>query len=136
MIPQAIAQGAVLFQVHFLAVVANHPVDQEIVRVDARLKGQLADDERVAVVRFGDEFAAEGKMERFDVMKPFLTMGKGEIPYASAAEALSMDEGALRVAVHRLRKRYREVLREEIAHTLSDPAMVEEEMAVLLGAFG
>jgi hypothetical protein len=63
-------------------------------------------------------------------------MGKGEIPFAKAAEDLTMDEGALRVAVHRLRKRYRELLREEITHTLSDPAMVEKEMKVLLGAFG
>ncbi len=47
-----------------------------------------------------------------------------------------MAEGALRVAVHRLRKRYRELLREKVAHTLSGPAMVEEEMQVLLGAFG
>ncbi|MCU0776583.1 MAG: sigma-70 family RNA polymerase sigma factor [Akkermansiaceae bacterium] len=90
--------------------------------------------ERV-VVRLGGEFAAEGKMERFERIKPFLTMGRGEIPHASAAAELGMDEGALRVAVHRLRKRYRELLREEIAHTLSDPAMVEEEMKVLLGAF-
>jgi RNA polymerase sigma factor (sigma-70 family) len=91
--------------------------------------------ERV-VVRLGEEAIVEGKKERFDRMKPYLMMAKGEIPYASAAEDLSMDEGALRVAVHRLRKRYRELLREEIAHTLSDPAMVEEEMKVLLGAFG
>jgi len=91
--------------------------------------------ERV-VVRLGEESAADGKTERFERMKPFLTMGKGEIPYATAAAALEMDEGALRVAVHRLRKRYRELLKEEIAHTLSDPAMVEEELAVLLGAFG
>lgn len=91
--------------------------------------------ERV-VVRLGREAAAEGKADRFERMKLFLTMGKGEIPYATAAEELSMDEGAVRVAVHRLRKRYRELLREEIAHTLSDPAMVEEEMKVLLGAFG
>jgi RNA polymerase sigma-70 factor (ECF subfamily) len=91
--------------------------------------------ERV-VVRLGQEFAAEGKAERFDRMKPFLTLGKGEIPYASAAAALDMDEGAVRVAVHRLRKRYRELLREEIAHTLTDPAVVDEELAVLLGAFG
>ena len=90
--------------------------------------------ERV-VNRLGEESAAEGKAERFARMKPFLTMGKGEIPHAKAAADLSMDEGALRVAVHRLRKRYRELLREEIAHTLSDPAMVEEEMKVLLGAF-
>jgi RNA polymerase sigma-70 factor (ECF subfamily) len=91
--------------------------------------------ERV-IVRLGEESAADDKTERFERMKPFLTMGKGEIPYASAAADLDMDEGAVRVAVHRLRKRYRELLREEIAHTLSDPAMVEEELAVLLGAFG
>jgi len=90
--------------------------------------------ERV-VVHLGEEFAAEGKAERFEGMTPFLTMGKGEIPYATAAADLSMDEGALRVAVHRLRKRYRELLKEEIAHTLSDPEMVDEELAVLLGAF-
>lgn len=90
--------------------------------------------ERV-VVRLGEESAADGKKDRFELMKPFLTMGKGEIPYASAAAALSMDESAVRVAVHRLRKRYRELLRQEIAHTLSDPAMVKEELAVLLGAF-
>ena len=90
--------------------------------------------ERV-VVRLGEEFAADGKAERFEHMKPFLTLGKGEIPYATAAEALSIDEGTVRVAVHRMRKRYRQLLREEIAYTLSDPAMIEEELAVLLGAF-
>lgn len=69
-------------------------------------------------------------------MKPFFTTGNGEIHHVDAAEDLSMDEGTVRVAVHRLRKRYRELLKEEIAHTLSDPAMVEEELAVLSGAFG
>jgi len=87
------------------------------------------------LVRLGEESASEGKAERFEQMKPFLTLGKGEIPYASAAAALAMDEGALRVAVHRLRKRYRELLRNEVADTLADPAMVDEELAVLLGAF-
>ncbi len=88
------------------------------------------------LVRLGEEAAKEGKAERFERMKPYLTMGKGEIPYSSAAAEMSMDEGAVRVAAHRLRKRYRELLKEEIAHTLSDPAMVEEELAALLGAFG
>ena len=91
--------------------------------------------ERV-VVRMEDEAAAEGKAERFERMKPFLTMGKGEIPFAGAATELEMEEAAVRVAVHRLRKRYRVLLREEVAQTLSDPAMVGEELAVLLGAFG
>ena len=86
--------------------------------------------------KLSEESVADGKAERFEQLKSYLTMGKGEIPYASAAAALSMDEGAVRVAVHRLRKRYRELLRNEVAETLSDPAMVEEELAVLLGAFG
>jgi RNA polymerase sigma factor (sigma-70 family) len=88
------------------------------------------------LARLGEEAAAEGKAERFERMKPYLTMGKGEIPFATAAAELSMDESAVRVAVHRLRKRYRALLREEIAHTLSEPSMVEEELAVLMGAFG
>jgi RNA polymerase sigma-70 factor (ECF subfamily) len=91
--------------------------------------------ERV-ISKLRDEAVAEGKAERFEQLKSYLTMGKGEIPYASAASALAMDEGAVRVAVHRLRKRYRELLRREVADTLADPAMVDEELAALLGAFG
>ena len=60
----------------------------------------------------------------------------GAIPYAEAAARLGLNEGAARVAVHRLRKRYRELLREEISQTLSDPADVEEELRALFRAFG
>lgn len=81
------------------------------------------------------ESVAEGKAQRFEQLKSYLTVGKGAIPYATAAATLALDEGAVRVAVHRLRKRYRELLRNEVANTLSDPAMVDEELAVLLGAF-
>jgi RNA polymerase sigma-70 factor (ECF subfamily) len=91
--------------------------------------------ERV-LVRLRGESVAAGKEARFEHLKTYLSVGKGEIPYAAAAAALALDEGVVRVAVHRLRKRYRELLRNEVAHTLSDPAMVEEELAVLLGAFG
>ena len=91
--------------------------------------------ERV-ISKLQQEAVREGKGERFERLKSFLTMGKGEIPYASAAAALAMDEGAVRVAVHRLRKRYRELLKHEVADTLADPAMVDEELGVLLGAFG
>ena len=65
----------------------------------------------------------------------FLAAGKGESAHADVANALGMEEGAVRVAVHRLRKRYRQLLRDEIASTLSDPAMVDEEMRALFGAF-
>lgn len=88
------------------------------------------------IERLRGECAADGKAGRFEALKVYLTAGKGQIPYAEAAAGLSMDEGAVRVAVHRLRKRYRELLREEVAQTLVDPAMVGEELAVLLGAFG
>ena len=88
------------------------------------------------IVRLKEECIADGAGERFEELKKYLTAGKSEIPYADAAAALSMDVGAVRVAVHRLRKRYRKLLRDEVAQTLSDPAMLEDEMAALLGAFG
>jgi RNA polymerase sigma-70 factor (ECF subfamily) len=68
-------------------------------------------------------------------LKIFLTAGKGECSYADAAQALNMDETTARVTVHRLRKRYRELLRDEISQTLTDPAQVDEEMQALFGAF-
>jgi RNA polymerase sigma-70 factor (ECF subfamily) len=78
--------------------------------------------------------AAEGKGSFFLVAKQFLAAGSDAIPYARAAADLAMEEGALRVAVHRLRKRYRELLREEIAQTLVDPRAVDEELKSLRAA--
>lgn len=88
------------------------------------------------IAQLHGEAVMDGKQERFEHLKSYLTVGKNEIPYAAAAAALKMDQGAVRVAVHRLRKRYRELLRDEVAQTLADPAMVDEELAVLLGSFG
>ena len=78
---------------------------------------------------------AGGSAAQFETLKIFLTGGKGAQSHAGAAVALSMDEGAVRVAVHRLRKRYRRLLRDEIAQTLADPAQVDGEMEALFGAF-
>lgn len=82
-----------------------------------------------------DEFVAEGKGDRFDELKAYLSVEKDHIRYSAAALALEMDEGAVRVAVHRLRKRYRVLLKEEVARTLADPSMVEEELKALMAAF-
>jgi RNA polymerase sigma factor (sigma-70 family) len=90
--------------------------------------------ERV-LARLQDENAAEGKSALFERLRPFLMLGKGAIPYAQAAQELNMTEGAARVAAHRLRRRYRELLRQEVAQTLLEPAQVDEEMRALLGAF-
>jgi RNA polymerase sigma factor (sigma-70 family) len=77
-----------------------------------------------------------GNRAVFDRLKPFLAAGKGAISYSEAAAALGMSEGAARVAVHRLRARYRELLRDEIRQTLSNPAAVDGEMQALFAAFG
>ena len=90
--------------------------------------------ERV-VIRLRDDNAAAGNAASFEKLKPFLMVGRGDVPYAQVAAGLEMTEGAARVAVHRLRRRYRELLREEICQTLSDPAQAEEEMRALFGAF-
>ena len=62
-------------------------------------------------------------------------VGQGDIPYSQAAASLGWNEGTARVAVHRLRKRYRELLRAEIAQTLSEPASIEDELGALFRAF-
>jgi RNA polymerase sigma-70 factor (ECF subfamily) len=89
--------------------------------------------ERV-VTRLRDEAVTAGREALFDGAKRFLTIGDKATPYATAAAELGMEEGALRVAVHRLRKRYRELLRDEIAQTLCDPSLVAEELRSLQAA--
>jgi len=91
--------------------------------------------ERV-LARLRDENSGGEKAKLFEQLKAFLTVGANAIPHAEAAARLNLTEGAVRVAVHRLRRRYRELLREEISQTLSDPVQIEEEMQTLFSAFG
>jgi RNA polymerase sigma-70 factor (ECF subfamily) len=88
------------------------------------------------IERLCAQCAADGKARLFDQLKIFLTAGKGALSHADAAKKVGMDEAAVRVAVHRLRKHYRVLLRDEIAQTLADAADVDEEMRALFGAFG
>ena len=74
-------------------------------------------------------------MKLFEQLKMFLTAGKADSAQAEVARVLDMEEGAVRVAIHRLRKRYRILLRAEIAQTLTDESQVDAEMQVLFGAF-
>jgi RNA polymerase sigma factor (sigma-70 family) len=87
------------------------------------------------IQRLQEECAADGKAKLFEQLKAFLMAGKAESAQREVAAALGMEEGAVRVAVHRLRKHYRQLLRDEIANTLADAAMVDEEMRSLFGAF-
>lgn len=77
-----------------------------------------------------DEFVRHGRPEHFERLKVFL-LGGSDAPYAALAREMNTTEGALKVAIHRLRKRYRELFRLEIAHTVADPAEVEAEMRFL-----
>ena len=86
------------------------------------------------IARLAAECIQDGKAELFARAKGFLTVGRDAIPYADAAHELGLEEGTLRVAVHRLRKRYRALLREEIAQTLVEPGQVEEELRSLMAA--
>jgi RNA polymerase sigma-70 factor (ECF subfamily) len=88
------------------------------------------------IERLQQECAADGKARLFDQLKMFLMAGKGESAQSDVAKTLGMEEGAVRVAIHRLRKRYRVLLRDEIAQTLADESQVDEEMRALFGAFG
>lgn len=85
--------------------------------------------------RLRDDSAAEGKARLFEQLRPVLMVGREAVPYARLATELGLSEGAARVTVHRLRRRYRELLRDEIAQTLADPSQVEEEIRALFAAF-
>jgi RNA polymerase sigma-70 factor (ECF subfamily) len=89
-----------------------------------------------AVAQLGTEFESAGKSQTFAALKPYLT-GDRDKPYAAAAAELGLSEIALRVAVHRMRGRFRDLLLREVAQTLPDPtdrAALEEELRYLLAA--
>lgn len=79
-----------------------------------------------------EEFRAEGKGHLFEGLKQTLAGSRESQPYAALAEELNMNEGAVKTAVHRLRKRYRSLLETEIANTVSSPEEVKEELVYLL----
>jgi RNA polymerase sigma factor (sigma-70 family) len=91
--------------------------------------------ERV-LTRLGHEFDAAEKKVIFEKLKPYLMAERDAIPYADAAIALSMNEGAVKVSVHRLRRRFRELFREEVAQTVAAPEEIDDEIRHLLSAFG
>ena len=81
------------------------------------------------------EYESSGRGAIFEQLKIFLSGDRAAISHAEAGVALGMNEGAVKVAVHRLRGRYRERLREQIAQTVSTPAEIEEEIQQLFAAF-
>jgi len=85
--------------------------------------------------RLQREYHASGRGPLFDQLKIFLSGDRAPISHAEAGAVLGMNEGAVKVAVHRLRQRYRDCLRGQIAQTVSTPAEVEEEIQQSFAAF-
>lgn len=84
--------------------------------------------------RLREEFVRDGKEKLFEQLKPTLTEASRSVRYAEMAARLGTSEGAVKVAVHRLRQRYREILRAEIAETVAGPDEVEDELRNLFAA--
>ena len=76
----------------------------------------------------GREAAEAGQAARFEELKPVLTGERSSLSYAQLATRLRTTEAALKMTVQRLRRRYAELIHEEIAQTVPDPLDVEEEL--------
>ena len=88
------------------------------------------------MARLQDEAVSTNKQKSFERLKSYLIADKNSAPYRDAADELDMTEGAVRIAVHRLRKRYRELLRDEIAQTVTSDDQIDEEIRDLFAALG
>jgi RNA polymerase sigma factor (sigma-70 family) len=80
------------------------------------------------LARLEAEYRREGKQAWLETLRPALTADRDALNYAGMAAELGMTETAVRVAVHRLRQRYRQLLRAEVASTVASPGEVEAEM--------
>jgi len=89
-----------------------------------------------ALARLRGEYAAAGKEALFEQLKQTLTEGRAAIGYAALAARLEMNEAAVKMAVHRLRQRYRAAIRSEIAATVAHPSEIEDELREVLRAYG
>jgi RNA polymerase sigma factor (sigma-70 family) len=89
-----------------------------------------------ALGKLADEHKETGSAVQFEILKPWLTGDTENLSQAEAAKQLSMNETAVKVAIHRLRRRFRELIKSEIRETLHDPAQTNNELEHLIAALG
>jgi len=87
-----------------------------------------------ALRRLGDECEKRGRRRVFDVLSVCLTAEREDFRYAKFSKTLGLSEVALKSLVHRLRERYRALLREEVARTVEKPSEIEDELRYLCSA--
>jgi RNA polymerase sigma factor (sigma-70 family) len=88
------------------------------------------------LARLKTEMAGHDRESQFERLKTYLTGDEPQLSYAQTAGDLDMSEGAVKVAVHRLRRRFRDLLRDEIAQTVSSPAEIDDELRHLRSSVG
>jgi len=91
---------------------------------------------RRVMTKLQEEYVASGRAKLFEYLQSCLAREDSALPYADIALRLNLTEAAVKMAVHRLRARYRDILRSEIAHTVSSLEEVEDEIRHLFSAFG
>ena len=89
-----------------------------------------------ARARLREEYVAAGKAEFYDELKILETGEKNMVTYAQSAVRLGTTESAIKSAVPRLRRRYAELVREEVAHTVNSPSEIDEEIRYLIAVVG
>jgi len=87
-----------------------------------------------AMTLLGEEYAAQDKTSTFEMLKSFLDLSKAPPPYERVADALQVSVPSVKTLIHRLRKRFASILREEVGRTVSDPAEVDGEIHALCDA--
>ena len=86
------------------------------------------------LARLAEEMEETDRSSRFNALKPFLTGETSGVRYRDVARGLGMTEGAVKVAIHRLRQRFGALLREQVGQTVGEAAQIDEEIHYLLSA--
>ena len=86
-----------------------------------------------ALRRLCEECERKGRRRVFDVLSPWLSAERDDLSYATLAAKLRSDENMIKKLIHRMRERYRVLLREEVQQTVADPAEVDDELRHLCG---
>lgn len=85
-----------------------------------------------ALTILSEEHRRAGRTEQFDALKPWLTGDTDKLSHAAVGVRLHLNEGAVKVAVHRFRRRFRELVKAEISQTVHEPSLIEEELKYLV----
>ena len=91
---------------------------------------------QATMAQLHEEYVASGRAKLFELLRGCLAKDESALPYAEIAARLNLTEAAVKMAVQRVRARYREILRAEIAGTVASPEEIEEEIRHLFSSFG